>query len=170
MIEATSRDNHRITLYPRTQQRGHECGLNPDYAIRVVAKQSFGTSGHALGGLSKRLLFSSDYKKITFLAKAVKIFIFCRVQFGGSKRGVISENLISGGLICGVSGEGALTNFKRQNRAFISTILHQNYIALFCPLALIRRAYNVHEKKTHRGKSQNGVGASERIFLDNFSV
>ena len=58
--------------------------VEPDYAIKVVAKKSFGTFGHDFGGLSKRFFFvSSDYKKISFLAKAVKIFIFHYVQFRG---------------------------------------------------------------------------------------
>ena len=44
-------------------------------------KKSFGTFGHAFAELSIRFLVSSDYKKISVLAKAVKIFIFCKVQF-----------------------------------------------------------------------------------------
>ena len=36
--------------------------------------KSFGTFGHAFGGLSKRFFVSSDYKKISFLASRKNIY------------------------------------------------------------------------------------------------
>ena len=38
-----------------------------------LSQKSFSPFGHAFGGLLRRFFVSSDYKKISFLAKAVKI-------------------------------------------------------------------------------------------------
>ena len=38
-----------------------------------LSQKSLRTFGHAFGGLSRRFFVSSDYKKISFLAKAIKL-------------------------------------------------------------------------------------------------
>ena len=46
-LKPTSQDDYRKASYPRTQQRDQGAGLNPEHAIRVVAKKTPYPFGHA---------------------------------------------------------------------------------------------------------------------------
>ena len=64
--------------------------MNTDYASRVVAKKALELLATLLGNSQEEFWSLLIIKKISIKTKAVKIFIFCKVQFRGSKRGVIS--------------------------------------------------------------------------------
>ena len=59
-------------------------GLNPDYAITVVSKKALALLATLLGDSQEDSWSLLIIKKNSFLAKAVKIFIFCKIQFRGS--------------------------------------------------------------------------------------
>ena len=64
--------------------------VNTDYAIRVVAKTALALLATLLGNSQEDSWFLLIIKKISCFSKAIKIFIFVRFNFRGSKRGVIS--------------------------------------------------------------------------------
>ena len=61
-----------------------ECGLNTDYAIRVVAKKALALLGNSQDFWSLLII------KLAFKLKPLKYLFFVRFNFGGAKRGVVS--------------------------------------------------------------------------------
>ena len=70
-------------IVPPCPPLGGPGGLNPDYTIRVVAKITLVLLTTLLGDSQEDSLSLLIIKKISFLAKAVKVFIFCKVQIRG---------------------------------------------------------------------------------------
>ena len=77
---ACSKPQAEIIIVKRPiQGRNNVIRVWADYAIRVVAKKALALLGNSHEDSWSLLII----KKISFLAKAVKIFIFCKVQFRG---------------------------------------------------------------------------------------
>ena len=74
--------------------------------LELSQKKSLTLLAAFLGDSQEDSLFLLIIKKISFLAKADKIFIFCYVPFRGSKRGVIIKIDFWGFNLWGFRGGG----------------------------------------------------------------